>query len=126
MHLEHVGLFKLKDKEQGQWKIISRRSEGFQFDGISGNFHVYGTLSIGLNFDAYDLTKQKNTENFDDYNHFVPSLCGMPFTGEFQLHKAGEVYLILMRINEISDQRNIFICAKRKFSSFHHRFCLIC
>ena len=95
MHLEHVGLFKLKDKEQGQWKIISRTSEGFQFDGISGNFHVYGTLSIGLNFDAYDLTKQKNTENFDNYNHFVPSPCGMPFTGEFQLHKAGEVYLIL-------------------------------
>ena len=66
MHLEHVGLFKLKDKEQGQWKIISRTSEGFQFDGISGNFHVYGTLSIGLNFDADDSTKPHNTANFDD------------------------------------------------------------
>ena len=47
--LEHVGLFKLKYKENGYCKgncyYIFRKSEGFQFDAISGNFHFNDTVS---------------------------------------------------------------------------------
>ena len=60
-------LVKLKDKKNCYYKEncydISRKSEGFKFDGIYGNFQVYVTLSmahcldfIGLNFVVDDLT----------------------------------------------------------------------